>query len=76
MSDGLDRTPGYVNQLEGAMVKLDGRHNMSMSKAQHRKKRIRRQASRKAARRAERALRRRWRAPDRGSSAGPVSPLK
>jgi hypothetical protein len=33
MSDGLDRTPGYVNQLEGAMVKLDGRHNMAMSKA-------------------------------------------
>jgi hypothetical protein len=34
------------------------RDSMSMSKAQHRKKRIRRQASRKAARRAERALRR------------------
>jgi hypothetical protein len=36
----------------------EGRDSMSMSKAQHRKKRIRRQASRKAARRAERALRR------------------
>ena len=31
---------------------------MSMSKAQHRKNRIRRQASRKAAQRTERALRR------------------